>query len=115
MFEERRRNHRSASISSLGSTDSANLDDLIRNNCVAQVDDETDLPDLADLDLDDSADDFWKMNDVSLPCVRVCVYTYPWRLTMTRSWRMGIQMRHYQLTEIMSCFLLTRLLMNKNS
>lgn len=37
------------------------------------MDDETDLPDLADLDLDDSADDFWKMNDVSLPRVCVCV------------------------------------------
>lgn len=73
LFEERRRNHRSASISSLGSTDSANLDDLIRNNCVAQVDDETDLPDLADLDLDDSADDFWKMNDVSL-LLQVCIH-----------------------------------------
>lgn len=30
------------------------------------MDDETDLPDLGDLDLDDSAEDFWKMDNVSL-------------------------------------------------
>jgi hypothetical protein len=29
------------------------------------MDDETDLPDLADLDLDDSTDDFWKLDTVS--------------------------------------------------
>lgn len=30
------------------------------------MDDETDLPDLGELDLDDSAEDFWKMDNVSL-------------------------------------------------
>lgn len=28
------------------------------------MDDETDLPDLADLDLDDSDEEFWKMDEV---------------------------------------------------
>jgi hypothetical protein len=40
------------------------LDELINANFTGDMDDETDLPDLADLDLDDSTDDFWKMNDV---------------------------------------------------
>ncbi|KAI9497673.1 hypothetical protein BDB00DRAFT_586083 [Zychaea mexicana] len=56
-------NGRPESISSVSSADSVNLDDLIKNNFTNQVDDETDLPNLADLDLDDSADDFWKMSD----------------------------------------------------
>ena len=56
---------RPASIASVSSTDSINLDDLIKNNYTEKVDDETDLPNLAGLDLDDSTDDFWKMDDVS--------------------------------------------------
>lgn len=56
---------RPASIASVSSTDSINLDELIKNNYTEKVDDETDLPNLAGLDLDDSTDDFWKMDDVS--------------------------------------------------
>ncbi|CDH58570.1 predicted protein [Lichtheimia corymbifera JMRC:FSU:9682] len=54
---------RPASIASVSSTDSINLDELIKNNYTEKVDDETDLPNLAGLDLDDSTDDFWKMDD----------------------------------------------------
>ncbi|KAI9310970.1 hypothetical protein BX666DRAFT_1882099 [Dichotomocladium elegans] len=56
---------RPASISSISSADSINLDELIRNNYTEQVDDETDLLNLADLDIDDSTDDFWKMDDIT--------------------------------------------------
>ncbi|KAI8142262.1 hypothetical protein BJV82DRAFT_151605 [Fennellomyces sp. T-0311] len=70
----RLQNGRPESISSVSSGDSVNLDDLIKNNFTVQVDDETDLPNLADLDLDDSADDFWKMNDVNKERERVCVW-----------------------------------------
>ncbi|OBZ82111.1 hypothetical protein A0J61_09838, partial [Choanephora cucurbitarum] len=50
---------------SITSEDSVNLDDLINANFTTDMDDETDLPDLADLDLDDSTDDFWKLDGVS--------------------------------------------------
>ncbi|KAI8078665.1 uncharacterized protein BX664DRAFT_353266 [Halteromyces radiatus] len=50
------------SISSINSEDSVNLDDLIKANFTLDVDDETDLPNLASLDLDDSKEDFWKMD-----------------------------------------------------
>ncbi|KAI9315511.1 hypothetical protein BX666DRAFT_1878744 [Dichotomocladium elegans] len=59
------RRARSASINSISSNESVNLDELIKNNFTAQVDDETDLPNLADLDLDDSADDFWKLDNTA--------------------------------------------------
>lgn len=58
------RKGRPESISSISSEDSINLDELINANFTVDVDEETDLPDLADLDLDDSTEDFWKM-DVS--------------------------------------------------
>ncbi|KAI8362711.1 hypothetical protein EDC96DRAFT_221779 [Choanephora cucurbitarum] len=51
---------------SITSEDSVNLDDLINANFTTDMDDETDLPDLADLDLDDSTDDFWKLDGVSV-------------------------------------------------
>jgi hypothetical protein len=53
---------RRTSLSSEGSVD---LDDLIKANYTSDVDDETDLPDLANLDLDDdSKEDFWVMDRV---------------------------------------------------
>jgi hypothetical protein len=56
---------RRKSISSLASEDSVNLDDLIKANFTLDMDDETDLPNLANLDLgDDSKEDFWKMDKV---------------------------------------------------
>lgn len=55
---------------SIASEDSVNLEELINANYTADMDDETDLLDLADLDLiDDSADDFWQLNKVkSVTC-----------------------------------------------
>ncbi|KAI8332489.1 hypothetical protein BC941DRAFT_131984 [Chlamydoabsidia padenii] len=54
---------RRKSISSIASEDSVNLDDLIKANFTLDMDDETDLPNLASLDLgDDSKEDFWKMD-----------------------------------------------------
>ncbi|CAO3673229.1 unnamed protein product [Rhizopus microsporus] len=48
---------------SIASEDSVNLEELINANYTADMDDETDLLDLADLNLiDDSADDFWQLN-----------------------------------------------------
>ncbi|KAL7321660.1 hypothetical protein PS15m_001406 [Mucor circinelloides] len=55
------RNDRSGRPGSIASEDSVNLDELINANFTVDMDDETDLPDLADLDLDDSNDDFWKL------------------------------------------------------
>ncbi|ORZ09016.1 hypothetical protein BCR42DRAFT_424469 [Absidia repens] len=57
---------RRKSISSIASEDSVNLDDLIKDNYTLDMDDETDLPNLSGLDLDDSNEDFWKL-DKSLP------------------------------------------------
>ncbi|KAL9559689.1 hypothetical protein MBANPS3_000312 [Mucor bainieri] len=54
-------NNRSGRPGSIASEDSVNLDELINANFTVDMDDETDLPDLADLDLDDSNDDFWKL------------------------------------------------------
>ncbi|KAG1439877.1 hypothetical protein G6F56_012131 [Rhizopus delemar] len=48
---------------SIHSVDSVDLDDLISANYTADMDDETDLPDLAHLDIiDDSTEDFWNLN-----------------------------------------------------
>ncbi|KAI9272779.1 hypothetical protein BDA99DRAFT_499196 [Phascolomyces articulosus] len=77
-------NGRPESISSVSSGDSVNLGDLIKNNFTVQVDDETDLPNLADLDLDDSADDFWKMSD-SLTNFRPSTITTEDKLSNDRS------------------------------
>lgn len=50
---------------SIRSVDSVNLDELINANYTADMDDETDLPDLANLDIiDDSTEDFWNLNPV---------------------------------------------------
>jgi hypothetical protein len=49
---------------SIASEDSVNLDELINANYTVDMDDETDLPDLAALELDDSTDDFWKLDNV---------------------------------------------------
>ncbi|RCI03364.1 hypothetical protein CU098_012169 [Rhizopus stolonifer] len=48
---------------SIHSVDSVNLDELINANYTADMEDETDLTDLANLDIiDDSTEDFWKVN-----------------------------------------------------
>ncbi|KAI8975359.1 hypothetical protein BDF20DRAFT_601319 [Mycotypha africana] len=49
---------------SLTSEDSVNLDELINANYTSDVDNETDLPDLGELDIDDSVDDFWRLDKV---------------------------------------------------
>lgn len=51
---------------SIHSVDSVNLDELINANYTADMEDETDLTDLANLDIiDDSTEDFWKVNQVN--------------------------------------------------
>ncbi|KAI8146090.1 hypothetical protein BJV82DRAFT_405403 [Fennellomyces sp. T-0311] len=62
----RRAKGRPLSIASISSEDSVNLDELIKANYASDMDDETDLPDLADLDLDDSDEEFWKMDESSI-------------------------------------------------
>lgn len=63
---ENTRKSRNGRPGSIASEDSVNLDELINANFTADMDDETDLPDLAALDLDDSNEDFWKLdNNVS--------------------------------------------------
>ncbi|KAI9348340.1 hypothetical protein BD770DRAFT_475083 [Pilaira anomala] len=54
---------RPCSILSISSEDSINLEELINANFTTDMDDETDLPDLSALDLDDSNEDFWKMDN----------------------------------------------------
>lgn len=50
---------------SVHSVDSVNLDELINANYTVDMDDETDLTDLANLDIiDDSTEDFWNLNQV---------------------------------------------------
>ncbi|CDH53314.1 predicted protein [Lichtheimia corymbifera JMRC:FSU:9682] len=57
---------RPLSISSISSEDSVNLDELIKANYTSDMDDETDLPDLAALDLDDSDEEFWKLDEATI-------------------------------------------------
>jgi hypothetical protein len=59
------RKNRNGRPESIASEDSVNLEELINANPTCDMDDETDLSDLAALDLDDSTDDFWKMDNVS--------------------------------------------------
>lgn len=49
---------------SISSEDSINLDELINANFTTCMDDETDLTNLASIDLDDSNEDFWKLDNV---------------------------------------------------
>ncbi|KAI8641212.1 hypothetical protein BD408DRAFT_219818 [Parasitella parasitica] len=55
---------RPSSLASISSADSINLDDLINANFTTDMDDETDLSALASLELDDSNEDFWKMDNI---------------------------------------------------
>ncbi|OAD72342.1 hypothetical protein PHYBLDRAFT_159129 [Phycomyces blakesleeanus NRRL 1555(-)] len=59
-----RRQGRPESISSIGSEDSVDLQDLINANFTVDMDDETNLTDLAELGLEDS-EDFLKTYEVS--------------------------------------------------
>jgi hypothetical protein len=58
------RKERPTSLASISSQDSINLDELIKANFTTDMDDETDLTALAALDLDDSNEDFWKIDTV---------------------------------------------------
>ncbi|CAO0803517.1 unnamed protein product [Mucor circinelloides] len=58
------RRERPSSLASIGSEDSVNLDELINANFTTDMDDETDLSALASLELDDSNEDFWKVDNV---------------------------------------------------
>ncbi|KAI7903250.1 uncharacterized protein BX663DRAFT_45748 [Cokeromyces recurvatus] len=57
------RKNRHGRPSSITSEDSISLDELIKANFTGDMDDETDLPDLANLDLDDSTEEFWKLDN----------------------------------------------------
>ncbi|KAI7863229.1 hypothetical protein BDF14DRAFT_1388713 [Spinellus fusiger] len=61
------RKERPESISSISSEDSVNLEALISTHFTADMDQETDLSALAELDLDDSNENFWNMDDVLVP------------------------------------------------
>ncbi|KAF7728117.1 hypothetical protein EC973_006632 [Apophysomyces ossiformis] len=50
------------SLSSVSSEDSIDLDDLINANFTTSMEDETDLPELSTLDLDDSKESFWNLD-----------------------------------------------------
>jgi hypothetical protein len=58
------RKERPTSLASISSQDSINLEELINANFTTDMDDETDLTALAALDLDDSNEDFWKIDTV---------------------------------------------------
>ncbi|CEG67952.1 hypothetical protein RMATCC62417_04294 [Rhizopus microsporus] len=58
---------RHLSTASISSEDSANLDELINGNFTTSMEEETDLNDLSLLDLDDSKEDFWKVDNIYIP------------------------------------------------
>ncbi|KAI9283273.1 hypothetical protein BY458DRAFT_496033 [Sporodiniella umbellata] len=58
---------RSLSIASISSEDSIDLDELININFTTSMEEETDLSDLALLDLDDSKEDFFKVDNAYTP------------------------------------------------
>ncbi|KAI9266751.1 hypothetical protein BDA99DRAFT_536165 [Phascolomyces articulosus] len=76
---------RPLSIASISSEDSVNLDELIKANYTSDMDDETSLPDLADLDLDDSDEEFWKMDESSIASHKVTPLMKPKNTTPASS------------------------------
>ncbi|KAG1474175.1 hypothetical protein G6F56_000507 [Rhizopus delemar] len=58
---------RPSSVASISSEDSINLDELINVNFTTSMEEETDLNDLSLLDLDDSKEDFWKVDNIYVP------------------------------------------------
>lgn len=50
----------------MGSQDSVNLDDIIRSNDTIDIQETGLMPYLEDLDIDDTNDEFWKMDEVHL-------------------------------------------------
>ncbi|CEG77624.1 Putative ATP synthase (C/AC39) subunit [Rhizopus microsporus] len=58
---------RHLSTASISSEDSVNLDELINGNFTTSMEEETDLNDLSLLDLDDSKEDFWKVDNIYIP------------------------------------------------
>lgn len=69
MIFSRTQKERPTSLASISSRDSINLDELINANFTTDMDDETDLTALAALDLDDSNEDFWKIDTVCITIV----------------------------------------------
>lgn len=67
------RKERPSSLASISSEDSVNLEDLINANFTTDMDDETDLSALASLELDDSKEEFWKIDNVS--CIIVVFHS----------------------------------------
>ncbi|KAG1057444.1 hypothetical protein G6F43_000722 [Rhizopus delemar] len=60
---------RPLSIVSASSEDSVDLDELINVNFTTSMEEETDLNNLSSLELDDSKEDFWKVDNVYVPPV----------------------------------------------
>jgi hypothetical protein len=58
------RKSRPLSIVSASSEDSVDLDELINVNFTTSMEEETDLNNLSSLELDDSKEDFWKVDNV---------------------------------------------------
>ncbi|KAI8372405.1 hypothetical protein BD560DRAFT_394854 [Blakeslea trispora] len=63
--ESSKTRRRPCSIASISSEDSISLDELINANFTTDMTDETDLPELAALELDDSKEEFWKVDNYS--------------------------------------------------
>ncbi|KAG1436485.1 hypothetical protein G6F56_013539 [Rhizopus delemar] len=66
------RQTRPVSVTSISSEDSVNLDELINVNFTTSMEEEADLNELSLLDLDDSKEDFWKVETVC----RVIMYIF---------------------------------------
>jgi hypothetical protein len=64
IYNSSSRKERPSSLASISSEDSVNLEDLINANFTTDMDDETDLSALASLELDDSNEEFWKIDNV---------------------------------------------------
>ncbi|KAG1272851.1 hypothetical protein G6F65_011420 [Rhizopus arrhizus] len=63
------RKSRPLSIVSASSEDSVDLDELINVNFTTSMEEETDLNNLSSLELDDSKEDFWKVDNIYVPPV----------------------------------------------
>ncbi|CAO3694482.1 unnamed protein product [Rhizopus stolonifer] len=61
------RQTRPVSVTSISSEDSVNLDELINVNFTTSMEEEADLSELSLLDLDDSKEDFWKVETIYIP------------------------------------------------
>lgn len=102
-YSSQSRKERPSSLASISSEDSVNLDELINANFTTDMDDETDLSALASLELDDSNEDFWKVDNVSMVAIAtpnrwfIISYRYltiisqlNWRRQTNQDWRSTI-------------------------